>query len=246
MIPVKSRAPGATQAFQRPVWEASRSGFPAVSRSPGFVALAALAVYLLFRFSMLQDFIAYRFRFNTRYHYVCVPILLLASVIGGRVVPVLISWLGIWMVAFTFWMGACIPTSAWRGGSFGTFKNYVANDFMIFVVVGCVACVLLAQKRAVYAMAAVMPLYVLILAGTSIASMYGERAMTVYGTYGNPNNIASHLLFLGPFVVCSMLLGKGFGFRNLAGIAALFGGSVFFVRSGSRGGLLALFAALAV
>src|ERR1019366_259274 len=82
MIPVKSRAPGATQAFQRPVWEASRIGFPAVSRSPGFVTLAALVVYLLFRFSMLQDFIAYRFRFNTRYHYVCVPILLLA-VAGG-------------------------------------------------------------------------------------------------------------------------------------------------------------------
>jgi O-antigen ligase len=246
MIPVKSHAPAAAQAFQRPVWEASRIGFPAVSRSPGFVALAALVVYLLFRFSMLQDFIAYRFHFNTRYHYVCVPILLLASAIGGRLVPVLSSWLGIWMTAFTFWMGACIPTSTWRGGSFGTFRNYVENDFMIFVVVGCVACVLLAQKRAVYAMAAVMPLYVLILAGTSSASMYGERAMMVYGTYGNPNNIASHLLFLSPFVVCSMLLGKGFGFRHLAGIAALFGGSVFFVRSGSRGGLLALFAALAV
>src|ERR1019366_6481628 len=230
MIPVKSHALAATQAFQRPVWEASRIGFPAVSRSPGFVALAALVVYLLFRFSMLQDFIAYRFRFNTRYHYVCVPILLFASAFGGRLVPMLRSSLGIWMTAFTFWMGACIPTSAWRGGSFGTFKNYVANDFMIFVVVGCVACVLLAQKRAVYAMAAVMPLYVLILAGTSIASSSGERAMTDYGTYGNPNNIASHLLFLGPFVVCSMLLGKPFRLRWVAGPASLLAGFVFFFR----------------
>jgi O-antigen ligase len=195
---------------------------------------------------MLQDFIAYRFRFNTRYHYVCVPILLLASALGGRIFPVLRSSLGIWMTAFTFWMGACIPTSTWRGGSFGTFRNYVENGFMIFVVVGCVACVLLAQKRAVYAMAAVMPLYVLILAGTSIASTYGERTMTAYGTYSNSNGIASHLLFLSPFVVCAMLLGKPFSLRWVAGIATMLAGSVFFFRTGSRGGLLALFAALAM
>ena len=246
MIPVKSRAPAAAHVLQRPVWEPSRSGLQAVSRSPGFVTLAALVVYLLFRFSMLQDFIAYRFRFNTRYHYVCVPILLLASAFGGRVVHVLRSSLGIWMTAFTFWMGACIPTSTWRGGSFGTFRDYVENDFMIFVVVGCVACVLLAQKRAVYAMAAVMPLYVLILAGTSIASTYGERVMTAYGTYSNSNGIASHLLFLSPFVVCAMLLGKPFSLRWVAGIATRLAGSVFFFRTGSRGGLLALFVVLAV
>jgi O-antigen ligase len=246
MIAAKNRAPAVARALQRPAWEAPRSGLKAVSRSPGFVVLAALVVYLLFRLSMIQDFIAYRFGFNSRYHYVCVPILLLASAISGRVVPVLLSSLGIWMTAFTFWMGACIPTSAWRGGSFAVLKNYVLNDFMLFVVLGCVACVLFAQKLAVYAMAAVMPMFVLILAGTSTASRYGERAMTVYGTYSNPNSIASHLLFVAPFVVCFMLLSKGSGFRRVAGVATLFAGSIFFFRAGSRGGLLALLAVLAV
>jgi O-antigen ligase len=246
MIAARNRAPAAAPALQRPVWEAPRNGLPAVSRSPGFVTLAALVVYLLFRFGMLQDFISYRFGFNSRYHYVCVPILLLASAFGGRIVPVLRSSLGVGMTAFTFWMCACIPTSTWRGDSFVVFKNYVLNDLMIFVVLGCVACVLSAQKVAVYAMAAVMPLFVLILVGTSSLSRSGERAMMDYGTYGNPNSIASHLLFISPFVVCFMLLSKGFGFRRVAGIAALFAGSVFFFRSGSRGGFLALLAVMAV
>jgi O-antigen ligase len=204
------------------------------------VVLAALAVYLIFRFSMLQDFIAYRFRFNTRYHYVCVPILLLASALGGRIVPVLRSSLGIWMTAFTFWIGACIPTSAWPGASFRVFWNYILNDFMIFVVLGCVACVLSVQKVAVYAMAVGMPLFVSILALTSSVSMYGERAMMDYGTYGNPNSISALSLFLGAFVVCAMLLRERFGLRRVAGLVTLLAGSVFFFRSGSRGGLLAL------
>jgi len=210
------------------------------------VVLAALAVYLVFRFSMLQDFIGYRFGLNTRYHYICIPILLLASAFGGRLVSVLRSSLGIWMIAFTFWIGACIPTSAWRGGSFAVFKNYVLNDFMIFVVLGCVACVLSAQKLAVYAMAVAMALFLLILVGTSVLSTAGARAMMDYGTYGNPNSVAALLLFLGAFLVCAMLLAKPIGVIRVAGLAILCAGTVFFFRSGSRGGLLALCITLAV
>jgi len=149
------------------------------------------------------------------------------------------------MTAFTFWMGACIPTSAWRGGSFAVFKDYVLNDFMIFGAIACVASVLFAQKRIVHAMAFVVPVFILIVAGASTQSAYGERTMIQYGTYGNPNSIASHLLFLSPFVICSMLLRKGFSISRAAGFLVLFAGFVFFVRTGSRGGVLALLIMLA-
>jgi O-antigen ligase len=95
-------------------------------------------------------------------------------------------------------------------------------------------------------MAVGMPLFVLILVGSSVSSRAGARAMMDYGTYGNPNSVAALLLFLGAFLVCAMLLAKPIGVIRVAGLAILCAGTVFFFRSGSRGGLLALLVTLAV
>jgi len=226
--------------------EVPTSAAEASSFSPlGAFGIAVLTFYILFRMGMVHDVIGFRFGVNSHYSYFCIPVLVLLSLLGGRMPKIIGSTAGIWLVAYTIWIGASIPTSAWRGASFLLFKDYLFNDFTIFVIIGCLGAGLAEQKRIMTAMAAALPIFTLIALKTGIYSQTGRYALQ-FGTFGATNDMAAHVLFLSPFVVFYMLERERFGFGRVASMATLLVGLMLMFRTGSRAGLLAMVLMLAV
>src|SRR5689334_16333414 len=195
MIRTRTAAPAYTHwGPLRPVDPAvvrMRAGALADAAVDNAFAIAVLSIYLFLRFSMAHDLIANSFGINVRYHYVCVPILLGAVLLSGRIRDVLGTVAGLCLTAFTAWMGVCVLTSFWRSGSLEVFTNYIENEFMIFVVCGSLVATLTAHRRVGTTMATAMAAFVLIVALASTTTKYGGRVVVESAQYGNSNGIAN-------------------------------------------------------
>ena len=146
-----------------------------------------------------------------------------------------------YMVGLMFWLLLAIPFSFWRGGSVQLLLPAFETEFsMLFLVAG-----LLLTLREVNRF-----LSVLALAGTLVilaSFYYGSedfgRFGFSFGTLQNANDYATHLLLVLPFLVLVALNSSSSFIRFGAAVLALLG-TYLVLKTGSRGGLLALVAML--
>jgi len=146
-----------------------------------------------------------------------------------------------YMVGLMFWLVLAIPFSFWRGGSVQLLLPAFETEFsMIFLVAG-----LLLTLRDVNRFLSMLALAgaLVILASFYYGSEDFGRFGFSFGTLQNANDYATHLLLVLPFLVLVVLNSSSAFFRFSAAISVLLG-TYLVLKTGSRGGLLALVAML--
>ncbi len=152
-----------------------------------------------------------------------------------------------WLLVFTVWIMVAAVFSSWRGGTLQMFHDYWSKAILICIVTSMLVVTLEDLRKVLYTLA--YATLVLIVVGTLWSGTVGGR-LTIFGgsaaSLSNPNEIASRLLT--GFCFCLFLLSSERGFsikRCLVGLAipVLL---VMALRTGSRTGLLTLFALCAM
>jgi O-antigen ligase len=198
--------------------------------------------YLLFRLGTIHEYLANR-GINTHYNYFFVPVMLGLVVVGGQIFLVTYTPVGKWMTAFLAWMAITVAASSWRGGSAIVLRDYYVDGFVLFLAVASFTSSTAVCTRVMSTAAVAMAFFdFVVLRGGGSAmgrlDLQGSR-------FGNPNELAMHLLFLAPLAIGVVLMKK----RSIVSLIAVFGlltGTVLFFRTGSRGGLVALVAVVAL
>ena len=146
-----------------------------------------------------------------------------------------------YMVGLMFWLLLAVPFSFWRGGSVQILLPAFETEFsMFFLLAG-----LLLTLREVNRFLSVLALAgaLVILASFYYGSEEFGRFNFSFGTLENANDYATHLLLTLPFLVLVILNSSSSFIRSSAGIFVLLG-TYLVLKTGSRGGLLALVAML--
>ena len=144
-------------------------------------------------------------------------------------------------LAFTAWLCLCIPFSVWRGGSFQQFVAWLISMLSLILLAGCIDD-LEQCRKAMYAMA-VSVLFIELLSfffGTSDQARAVGRFSLLYGTFANSNDFATLLLMGLPFCLLVVRASKRPSVLKVASFLGLLLVPITVVRTGSRGGLLAL------
>jgi O-antigen ligase len=148
---------------------------------------------------------------------------------------------GILLILFTGWMIACTPFSSWRTGSAQTALYYWIPSLMGFLASGLLSSV--RQCRKIGSVIAISGLSIAVVSFW-VGTYKEQRFSFNSGTLGNANELAMLLLLAAPFFLIPLFdpATKG-AIKFLASVSGLLVLAVNF-RTGSRAGLVALFAIL--
>lgn len=117
---------------------------------------------------------------------------LLATLVGGGLLRVFSSRIGILMACFTAWLVLSIPTSVWKGGSYLVVTDQWFKSFAAFVVVGGLVVTLPQCAKALnivaYAFAAASVL------AFFFSAEYGGRLAMQQGMYAGANELATAMV----------------------------------------------------
>jgi O-antigen ligase len=203
------------------------------------------ALALVFtRISMIHQILEYFLHTNTYLlYFVAIPVIIGIPVVGAfkRAFRYRTTW---FWTAFALWL---IPTSAfstWRGGSFAFIGGYYRTELiLLFATAGLIItwqeCQWLLYTLSAAALVNVVSFLLL--------RKLDENGRTVlpFGTVGNSNDYAAHLMFVLPFLLWPVLVSKSKLVR-IVGIFALALALYEILAAGSRGALLGIAAALLI
>ena len=165
----------------------------------------------------------------------------LVILLSGGIYRIFSSKIVLAMMAFTIWMFLSTPFSVWRGGSAGQVISWCGSFITLILLAGCIEgseqC-----RKAGYTMAvAVLVIEGLsFVMGSSAAGAGMGRFAFTAGTFANPNDFAALLLMGIPFCLLVVRTNKGLAVLKMFCVLGLLLIPVSALRTGSRGGLLAL------
>ena len=190
-----------------------------------------LLVYLFFYCSRVSELVP-----GMRFAIILLPILLIGLFLSGRTKTILDMRSGKALIAFTFWVAACVPTSLWRSDSLRVLRGNVIALAIIVVMAAFIRTVrdsfrLMYTIGLAMGLVAVMGL-VLKRAGSSARLGLGDTA-----SLQDPNFFCLYVLVGICFLSLSASVHKGFKRLLSMGLIVLCLGAA--ARSGSRMGLIA-------
>jgi O-Antigen ligase len=229
-------APPAQRPAAVPGWAA-----PAPPRTsfwhPAFYLAIVYIVFTYTRFAEIFAMVTHRgVRLALVINLLAIPVILLS----GGILHVLRSRIVMALLAFTAWFCLAIPFSVWRGGSVSQLMAWLLS--LVSVVLLAVSIEGFDQcRKAMYALAvSVMAIELAgFFLGTSAIGAAGRFTLE-QGTLANPNDLATLLLMGLPGCVLVVRTKRGISILKMASWVALFLVPLTVVRTGSRGGLLAL------
>ena len=207
-------------------------------QSVGFYVVLA---YVFSRFSLISEITTFGLGQNLYIIVVVGPLAALATALTGGIRRFFLAPPAYFLIGFMLWLVVDIPFSTWRGGSFALLKGAFMTDFSMFFMIVCLTrtwrqCVILMNAIAIGG--AVDFIATRIYGG----QLTGRLVMT-FGTLGNPNDLATHLLIALPFCLLLILNNRNTVVRSLALCAAV---AMLYaiIQTGSRGSFLAVAAVL--
>jgi len=172
------------------------------------------------------------------------PLAIIAALGSGRLLHCLRPGPGRWLLLFTLWMLMASAFGIFRGGSLTVMQTYVEKQLPVLIML----IALITTVRETEWFCRMLGFSGLLLVGISLK--YGgieDNRLVIPGTsLENPNDFATHLLIALPFCLLLVLNSSRFSPYKLVGIAGMGGLVLTALRSGSRGGLLALLAVIVV
>lgn len=207
---------------------------------PFYFALALVFI----RFSMIHQLLDYLLHVQLYLlYFVGAPVLVAILTTGGlrrtfKYRP------AIYWTAFGLWLIPAALFSTWRGGSFGEVENYYRTEFiMLFAISGLVT----RWRQCRWLLCGIAFSALINVASVRLFGQLDNNGRTSlpFGTVGNSNDYAGHLIFVLPFLLWLVLDTKSISVR-VAGLTVLASGIYEILASGSRGGMLGLVAAIVV
>jgi len=165
----------------------------------------------------------------------------LGILLSGSLYRVFSSKIVLALSAFTGWLCLCTVFSIWRGGSASQVVFWCVSVVGLILLAGCIEGAEQCRKAGYAVAVAVLGIEVLsfFLGSTANAKDAGRFAF-VSGTFANANDFAALLLMGLPFCLLVVRTRRGLSVLKGVCILGLFLVPLSVVRTGSRGGLLAL------
>lgn len=235
-IPSSRNEPAPPQSQVRPILDqgnaATRVGF--------WVAM----LYLFALFSLASEMSILVLGVKPYVTWVAGPLGVIAALSSGRFLHCLRPGPGRWLLLFALWMLMASAFGIFRGGSLTIMQSYVEKQLPVVIML----IALITTVREAEWFCRMLGFSGLLLVGISLK--YGgieDNRLVIPGTsLGNPNDFATHLLIAVPFCLLLVLNSSRFSPYKLIGIVGMGGLVLTTLRSGSRGGLLALLALVVV
>lgn len=198
-------------------------------------------VLVFLRFSFLPETIAFFTGINTYVLYIWGPPALIGVVAFGGLKRTFRYTPAKFWLAFLVYMIVAVPFSSWRGDSFMLAQTYLRTNFTMLLVTAGLAVTWVECRYLMYAIA----LAALFNLGTTrllmIQTADSDRLfLESRGSITDPNDLAAHLLLVLPFLLFIILRKRVHLALRLILVAAMTYGMFLILRTGSRGGLVAL------
>ena len=230
-----------TGRMSQPFQDARQGAAPTVGASYGsndenplrklgfFCAVGLLFLYV----SMMHVLLATMIGGGVKLLFVVGILAMIGMVCGGGIGRTFRGRPAYYWAAFFLWLMLALPFSTWKGGSANWLWGYFRAHFvMLFAVGGLVVtwreCRTMMFTVAIGALTSFVPIRML-------AKDFGGRGGFAAGTVGNPNDLATHLLLVVPFMLWLVLTSKSVVLR-LAACGGVAYGIFLILSSGSRGG----------
>lgn len=167
------------------------------------------------------------------------PLAMVMLVMSGRFgVAYSATKIGIFATLYALWMFCTIPMAYYKAGSLEISWFYLTRIFPLMLLIPA----MVTNRVRLRTFLQLMGWGGVILAMVSLKfGGIGEdgRFVVPNTTLGNPNDMATHMLFLMPFCGFMVISGGGFGINRIAGLFGVLGMLAAVMRSGSRGAMLA-------
>jgi len=182
-----------------------QGGYPMrpVARDEGGLRRIVFLFGLAFIFStiaILSELLYYILHINTYVLYLVGLPALLGVLIVGAVPRTYRNRMAWYWTGFLFCILASVPFSSWTGDSAAFAINYIRFDFPLLFVAGGLA-MGWKEVRSIFRTIAAAGVLTLITARLFARNTNGRLDLESSGSIGNPNDFASHLLFVLPFVL---------------------------------------------
>jgi O-antigen ligase len=241
---MKFTPPVAAKFVAQP-YQAQNSG--SAPASPSISTVASIAFFFGLCYTFLSFSHSVEFIDNTgRLHLSLITGLM--CVVGllatGGIPPMLLSKPGVWLSLFSFWIFFGLPFSTWRGGSVADFTGVWIKSYITFFLIGGLIFSLEQVRKMAFVLAlcALSQIYLVFHGGVQS----DNRLTMSYGSLGNSNDLATALLISLPFLVFVILNKKSNVVLRILFIPTTVVLVVAVLKTGSRGGLVAIAALVAV
>jgi len=196
-----------------------------------------LGLGLIFiQFTVLPQLTAYIFHTNLYLLYLVGVPAIVAMVLNGGIAKSFRARPAYYWTGFGCWMAVATPFSSWRGGSALFCFGYWRTALIVLFITGGMLLEWSDVKKAINVIAAAA--IVNLVSARLLRDVTEERFGMSFGTIGNPNDYAAHLLLVLPFLLWMGLSGKLW--RRLVALPCLGYGLYLILATASRGALVAL------
>jgi O-antigen ligase len=143
---------------------------------------------------------------------------------------------------YTIWMAAAVPFSIWRGDSAGLVWTFLRADYPILLIIAGLGMTWRECRSVLHTIA--LAAVVSAASGSLFQKEFGAgRTAMAFGTVADPNDYAAHLILVLPFLLWEVSNAKSMLIRLVA-LAGVGFGLIMILKSASRGGAVALTAAV--
>ncbi|MBV8841450.1 MAG: O-antigen ligase family protein [Bryobacterales bacterium] len=203
------------------------------------IAFYAGLVFLFIRLGVVPEILFALTNTNTPILYIFGLPAIIGALLTGGLIRALRYRTGLLWLLFYGWMALAVPFSSWTGGSWGRVIDYGRFELPMLFVVGGLASTW-SEVRAMFYVIACAAGFNLFTARLFGGMSNGRMNLTeMSGTLGNPNDLASQLLLVLPFVLYVIFERKNMAVR-VALFSAIAYGMYLIFGTASRGGMVAL------
>lgn len=197
------------------------------------IGLLFLYVLIFIRFGQIHEYTTYLLHTNTFLLLLVGPPAVLFALMSGGLRRVFQSKSSAMWMFLSVWLLIVFPFSSWRGGSIEIVNNWWRTIVPMFIACAGLILTWSEVRKAMFALAlggGVSALISFTARGTS-----GDRLALNFGSLGNSNDIAAHMMLAVPFLIYALTRKKIFLLLALPALAII---SYFIAGSGSRGAMV--------
>jgi O-antigen ligase len=202
-----------------------------------FLGSWVIVVYLFLLFSRAHDLVAY---LHLPIFMQCAGIV--AMLVAGIWPDVLRNRTTVFIVGLTLWMFATIPLSTWPGGAFRAILDRWIGPFLLYFLITSLLLTARQVRKAIFGVVLGIGFGAL----TSIifsADLAGRHVMSNTSRFSDPNDLAQFML-VGMCLLAGLFQSTSSKFVKLVLLPTGLMMFLVFVRTGSRGGFIALIAVI--
>ena len=202
-------------------------------------------VFLFIRITDLHELIASKFGTNlAMLYWFAIPAGVCFLLSGGFIRSLRETPIRLWM-GFAGWILLCVPTSDWPGGSLATVSSYIRTDLPVPLLI---AGMVMNWKdcRKVLNVVALSALGCVIIGLLFPSTDAGRYELGINTDMANANDFAALLIMLLPFLLWQLIVPNRPLIIRLLLYVTIGGGLFTALKTGSRGGLIALVVSLLV